>query len=357
MDHAERRLEPDDPERRVVERGLLGVVGVGRVVGGDAVDHALLERLPQGGDVRRLAQRRVHLGVRVVGLAGVIGEREVVRRHLGGDADPLLFGAPDQLHRPARRHVAQVDVPAGELRQQDIALHHDFLGGRGDPLETEPRGHESLVHDATRGEGGLLTVVRDRDLEGPRVFERGAHEVARRDRPAVVRHGDRAGADHLAEFGETLPPLPDGDGANGIDAGEPGARRLAHDEPDRGLIVGDRIGVGHGADGAEASRGRGAGARGDRLDVLVAGLPQMDVQVHQPGSDHMAPHVAHLGAVRGAEPGLHRGDLAVLDEDVRRLVEAATRVDHPPAREQQRPHHSVPRLAASASSGRPPARR
>ena len=40
MDHAERRLEPDDPEWGVVERGLLGVVRVGRVIGGDAVDHA-----------------------------------------------------------------------------------------------------------------------------------------------------------------------------------------------------------------------------------------------------------------------------------------------------------------------------
>src|SRR2546430_8896953 len=29
-----------------------------------------------------------------------------------------------------------------------------------------------------------------------------------------------------------------------------------------------------------------SGARGDRFHVLVAGLPEMDVHVHQPGGDH-----------------------------------------------------------------------
>src|SRR2546430_1312619 len=53
------------------------------------------------------------------------------------------------------------------------------------------------------------------------------------------------------------------------------------------------------------------------------------------------------------------GDRAVLDEDVGDLVEALARLDHAAPLEEQRPHHSGPPepLAASASSGRPPASR
>src|SRR2546429_7139263 len=99
MSHAERGLQPDDPEWRVVEGGFLGVVGMRGMVGGDAVDHALLERLAQRRDVRRFAQRRVYFWVRIVAPAVALGEREVVRGGLGGGADPPLFGAPRESGR------------------------------------------------------------------------------------------------------------------------------------------------------------------------------------------------------------------------------------------------------------------
>src|SRR5205814_2694928 len=56
------------------------------------------------------------------------------------------------------------------------------------------------------------------------------------------------------------------------------------------------------------------------------------------------------------------GDLAVLYQDIGRLIEAAARVDHAPALQQERAHQSgippaPPPLAASASSGLPPASR
>src|SRR5207248_9372936 len=123
------------------------------------------------------------------------------------------------------------------------------------------------------------------------------------------------------------------------------------------LVGGGRVGIGEGGAGAEPRPGGGAGAVWVCFLFLVARPGQMGLRVPRAGGHHLAPHVAYLGAVGSAEARLHRGNLAVLDEHVRRLVEPATRVDHPPALEQQRPHHSVPRLAASASSGRPPASR
>ena len=61
-----RRLEADDPERRTVELHLLLVVVMRRVVGGDDVDRAVGDAGEHRVAIRRLAQRRVHLGVGVV---------------------------------------------------------------------------------------------------------------------------------------------------------------------------------------------------------------------------------------------------------------------------------------------------
>ena len=56
---------------------------------------------------------------------------------------------------------------------------------------------------------------------------------------------------------------------------------------------------GHGADGGEAARGRGAGAGGDRLLVLAPRLAQVGVQVDEAGADHEARDVDDRGSAGG----------------------------------------------------------
>src|SRR3989441_11184528 len=102
--HAERRLESHDPEGGVVERRFLLVVGVRGMVGGDAIDHAIQQGLAQRRDVRRLAQRRAHLRVRVVALARRLGETEGVRRHLRRDPLALPPRAARTIGRAPGRH-------------------------------------------------------------------------------------------------------------------------------------------------------------------------------------------------------------------------------------------------------------
>ena len=97
-------------------------------------------------------------------------------------------------------------------------IDHDLFGLGGNSLEAEPRADDSFVHRAARGERRLLAVVGDGNAERPRVLERRAHEMRARDRLAVVADRDGAGAHHLAEFGERLPLLADGDRADRIDA-------------------------------------------------------------------------------------------------------------------------------------------
>ena len=79
---------PTIPNGRLVELHLLVVHGVGRVVGGDAVDGAVAQALEQRPAVGLAAQGRVHLGGGVVlaVLHQLVGQQQVVRRRLGGDA-------------------------------------------------------------------------------------------------------------------------------------------------------------------------------------------------------------------------------------------------------------------------------
>ena len=65
-------------------------------------------------DVLGLAQRRVHLAGGVVAEQRLVGEQEVVRRHLGGDGDAARLRLAQDAHRAQRRDVR--DVVAGARR-------------------------------------------------------------------------------------------------------------------------------------------------------------------------------------------------------------------------------------------------
>src|SRR3989442_1143610 len=110
MRHAERGFEAHDPERRIVEGGLFFVVRVGRVIGGDAVDHALLERAAEGGDVGGLAERRVHLGMRIVLLPPLNPGRPLIRGHFRPHPEAPPPRPPEHCHPSPARPIATRDL-------------------------------------------------------------------------------------------------------------------------------------------------------------------------------------------------------------------------------------------------------
>ena len=256
-------------------------------------------------------------------------------------------------------------MAAREAREQNVADHHDLLGLGGNSLEAESRAHDSLVHRAAVRERELLAVIDDGNAERLRVLERRAHEVRAHDGAPVVAHRDRARAHHLAELRERLALLSDGDRADRMHARRRDAARLANDESDRRLIVGDGLGVRHRADRGEAARGRRARARRDRLDILASGLAQMAVHVDEARRDERARAVEHLGAI-----GVRRGPRPIASTFPSRSSTSATssrpvrRIDHVSALEQHVAHGArhqrsppLAPFAASASSGFPPASR
>ena len=165
----QRRLEAEHPGRRLVEGGLLGLLGVRGVVGGDAVDRAVGQAGPHRGDVGVGAQRRVHLEHRVVGRALGVGEGEVVGGGLAGDG---------QARRPWPARTISTDravdrcwkwtrVPVRRARAMS-RMHHQLLGlGRlaGDAEAGRPL---PLVHVPAGGQHRVLAVLGQHDAAARR---------------------------------------------------------------------------------------------------------------------------------------------------------------------------------------------
>jgi len=77
------------------------------------------------------------------------------------------------------------------------------------------------------------------------------------------------------------------------------------------------VGIGHAADGSEASGGRGSGASGDSFLVGLTGLSQMNVEVDKPGGDDEAAGVEFI--VRAAASFIGKrnfDDSTVAEQDV-----------------------------------------
>ena len=145
----------------------------------------------------------------------------------------------------------------------------------------------------------------------------------------------------------------------GIDPRLPRPLRLAHDEADRRLVVGDRIGVGHGAHRGEAAGRGGHGAR-SRPSPGPPGPARAGARAGRsgPGATTLPARVDARSAPSG-RPRFRptRLDLAVLQVDVGHAVGAARRIDDPAAADQNRPSSLVPPRRRCAQSGAPPASR
>ena len=100
-------------------------------------------------------------------------------------------------------------------------------------------------------------------------------------------------------------------------------------------------------------------AHTDVYPPAPARLAQVDVHIDEPWNDDAPPAVRDLGRFRGLEAGAYRRHLPLGDEQVENGIQSPGRIHDPaPAEEAWTGVHPTPRrLAASAASGAPPARR
>ena len=193
----------------------------------------------------------------------------------------------------------------------------------------------------------LLAVRDNGQLQGVGVLECPLHEPRVHDGPAVIGKARRARLLEIAELGEHLPLGALADGGNRVDVGEVGLPGLPQDELRHGAVVVHGVRVGHAGNGGETARHGRLASRLDRFLVLVARLPQVRVDVDEPGHDELSleiqdreSRVLFLALSVVDEVAAHRGDLAAFDEDVQDVVDLLGGVDDPSAFEQHR--HDLP---------------
>ena len=329
-------FQADDAEGGLVELAELLLGGVRGVVGGEDLDRAVLEAADHRLDVVPGAQGRAHLVVGVEAPESLVGESEVVRARLGGDADPPPLAFANELDGACGRDVLDVEPAAGDLGEADVAGNHDVFGRGRHSGQAQLHRLEPLVHHAADGQLGHLAVLHDHAVKHLRVFERPPHQRGRGHRRAVVGESDRAARDKLAKLGEFFPLASLAHRADGIHMGLPRPLSLKHDELGGALRVDRGDGVGHAGDRGHAARERGLRSGGDRLVLLVAGLAEVDVEIDQAGADDQAVGVDHdLGfLVRPAAEGQHA---TPADPEIADPVEVLAGVDDSAAGDLDRP--------------------
>ena len=164
------------------------------MVGPDAVDRAVGQALAHGFDVFGASQRRVDLEERVVGGGELLGEQQVVGRHLGGDVDALRFAPANNVDGSSRGQVAHVQARADVLGQQDIASDDGFLGDGRPSRQAQLARQWRLVHLRALGQLGILAVLSDDAAEALDVLERAAHQDGVGDALSVVGEDPHARA-------------------------------------------------------------------------------------------------------------------------------------------------------------------
>ena len=250
----------------------------------------------------------------------------MVRRDLGGGGHAVGLRAANGLHRLACRDVEHVHGTAFVGGERHVPADHDALGHRRIAGEPELRRDLALVHLAGARERRLLAVHGDRPARDGAVLERAPHERRRDDRTAVVGEAGGARVGELAHLGQLAALRALGD------RGEEADRHLGlglgtlDERTEHCGRVDDRLGVGHGEDGAEAAGGGRPRAGRDRLLVLAAGRAQVDVRIDERGREHEAGCVDDAMAVR-LDVRSELRDHAVVHAHVEHGVHAAGGID------------------------------
>ena len=242
----ERGLEAGDAVGRALELHFLLVHGVGRMVGGDGIHHAIEDGLDHGVAVGRRAQRRIHLGVGVVEADVLFGQQKVVRRDLAGDAQAVAARLAHRGNGGRCRSMRDVQMRAGVAQlgdEADVALHQCRLSLRRHAAQSQPERDGPGIHAGALGQPRVFGMLDDAESHARRGGQRLAHDAVFENRLAIVGDGHGAGGLESGEVvdGFTLGPARGrGDGEHANDAPRSGAciQRVVSGESFTGVVLG-----------------------------------------------------------------------------------------------------------------------
>ena len=250
-----------------------------------------------------------------------------MRRHFGRGTDAARPGPPQMLDRLERRQMHQVHRLSGLACQVDVAPDHQALAERRPGADAELARHRAGVRMPAACQRRLLAVDRDRAPRHGVVLQGSPHHPGCRHRMPVVGEAGRPGVGKRAELGELRPGLPLREGGEEADRHLRLGLGTCPQSPQERGVVDRRIGVGHREDRAVTAGRGGPRAALDRLLVLAARRPEVDVRIDERRREHQSGSVDDAVPV-GVDVDADPADHATVDPHVDRCVDAFDRVEH-----------------------------
>lgn len=175
----------EEAGRGFFEWEILFLGGVRRVIRGDEIEHAASESVPHSVPIPTRSKRRIHPVKPVERRDELVGEREMMRRRVGGNV-ALPLEEADEGRRKFGAHVGDVSLRPRLGGEDEARRRRDVLRARGDAGESGERGVRPVVNH-TRRERVILAVEDHRKPGGLRIKHR-IPQNPRRLRPeSIVR--------------------------------------------------------------------------------------------------------------------------------------------------------------------------
>ena len=191
--------------------------------------------------------------------------------------------------------MADVHAVAVVAAQEGVPGHDGFLGDPRPATQPQLGGDFAFVRDRTFGQPGVFAVLGQKHVEAFGVFDGPPHDLGVVDAFAVVGEEPhfRIGVHHHAEFGEFFARQAFGDGSHRVHVAQADGLALVPHGFGDDRLVHDRVGVCHGEHRCEPAFRGGGRTGGDGFGVFPAGFPQVHVDVHQAGQEHIIFPVDH----------------------------------------------------------------
>ncbi len=168
---------------RGLGEGQAFVSGGPRVVGRDNhIDRPVIDPAQQSTPVTLSPQGRVELGEGAVIADVNLVQSQMINRDRAGNVEVAGFRGADHIDGPLAGNQIDQQAPAGQLRERNIALSHDNLGGGGNAGQSKAGGKVALMRAGSGGQGGVFGAVGDQSIKCGRIRQKTAHDQAVGDR-------------------------------------------------------------------------------------------------------------------------------------------------------------------------------
>ena len=174
----------------------------------------------------------------------------------------------------------------------------------------------------------ILAVGDGQQARPLRPLHTGPHHPGAGHRLAVVGHGRSPGSLQRDHVRELLPGKAPGDGGHRADT-RFGPRSLVQNIANHFRRVGNRLRIRHTGYSGNAAGGSGLAAGQNILLVGEAGIPQVNVHVHQPRKQDLSPGVQDRIAGLWLQRPSHGGDISVRNPEAAGKVQPVRRADDP----------------------------